>query len=377
MIVKVSDGHGFPQIWHPPYTQDPELEDDDGQYAYEPPASTRASTMMTATDDANSWLSASRSSLVYPRQSFASTSATSSASSYAASLSSRTASGYDTPSSSIAGEARATRPYLVKEFDDPAYANDAFEDANFEVSGSKTRVDGPRDGGIDELDTPPAYEALPPDSEFVRSQYFPEEIVVRPSADTGRVPRNDYGQYTQGRDEVSYPSAAPSSRRDPPPREPQPAVAYPRDASNDGYGPPGNFVEPRMSQRRQQPAQRALRSTSEPALTPSPDERPQLPRRGNTSPHSRPKPSGLDSIDELDETAPLGIPLHHGGPYEVLANLSAGPQLPSSSRDDYVRVIYKAEFLPLIYAVFCSCFLRLPKRRIGRSLISLNPFLTA
>jgi hypothetical protein len=34
---------------------------------------------------------------------------------------------------------------------------------------------------------------------------------------------------------------------------------------------------------------------------------------------SRPTPPGLDSIDELDKTNPLGVNLHHKGSYEAVA----------------------------------------------------------
>ncbi|KAI5124158.1 hypothetical protein M0805_000967 [Coniferiporia weirii] len=47
-------------------------------------------------------------------------------------------------------------------------------------------------------------------------------------------------------------------------------------------------------------------------------ERPRPPQRGSTmSPRRSTRPTDLDRIDELDESTPLGIPIHHRGPYEV------------------------------------------------------------
>ncbi|KAG6890741.1 hypothetical protein C0992_013124 [Termitomyces sp. T32_za158] len=62
--------------------------------------------------------------------------------------------------------------------------------------------------------------------------------------------------------------------------------------------------------------------------------RPILPRRPATSPDCKPPPptsrriagtltmreNKLDRIDELDESNPIGLPLHHGGPYEAAHN---------------------------------------------------------
>ncbi len=45
-------------------------------------------------------------------------------------------------------------------------------------------------------------------------------------------------------------------------------------------------------------------------------------RRASDAPNSRVK--DLDSIDELDETNPWGIALHHGGPYEAAVQAIRG-----------------------------------------------------
>ncbi|KAH8119941.1 hypothetical protein DFH11DRAFT_1739224 [Phellopilus nigrolimitatus] len=69
----------------------------------------------------------------------------------------------------------------------------------------------------------------------------------------------------------------------------------------------------------------AGRTTSEPFL-PIGSERPRLPRRGNTtSPRRYPRATELDRIDELDETTPIGLPIHHRGPYELQRQIATPP----------------------------------------------------
>jgi hypothetical protein len=40
--------------------------------------------------------------------------------------------------------------------------------------------------------------------------------------------------------------------------------------------------------------------------------------RNRSTPRLAPRNAQLDRIDELDETDPLGMPWHHGGPYEAI-----------------------------------------------------------
>ncbi|EJD03703.1 uncharacterized protein FOMMEDRAFT_167037 [Fomitiporia mediterranea MF3/22] len=69
----------------------------------------------------------------------------------------------------------------------------------------------------------------------------------------------------------------------------------------------------------------ATRSVSEPPAAMG-TERPRLPRRGNTS--SPRHVADLDRIDELDESTPLGLPLHHRGPYEMQGKVDTPPMRP-------------------------------------------------
>lgn len=65
----------------------------------------------------------------------------------------------------------------------------------------------------------------------------------------------------------------------------------------------------------------ATRTISEPLAIAT--VRPRLPRRGNTT--SPRRVTDLDRIDELDETTPLGLPIHHRGPYEMQDNMDIPP----------------------------------------------------
>ncbi|GAW04397.1 hypothetical protein LENED_006184 [Lentinula edodes] len=49
-------------------------------------------------------------------------------------------------------------------------------------------------------------------------------------------------------------------------------------------------------------------------------------RRNNTDTN----PRGLDPIDELDESNPLGLSLHHGGPYEAIKKVTQTPREPQN-----------------------------------------------
>lgn len=92
------------------------------------------------------------------------------------------------------------------------------------------------------------------------------------------------------------------------------------------YSPPRNMIP----NRRPAPA----RNVTAPNVDVS-SSRPKLPRRPATSPTDIKSPpqasrrtagglamrgSKLDRIDELDESNPIGQPLHHGGPYEAVHN---------------------------------------------------------
>ncbi|KAJ3933533.1 MAG: hypothetical protein NXY57DRAFT_1037523 [Lentinula lateritia] len=56
------------------------------------------------------------------------------------------------------------------------------------------------------------------------------------------------------------------------------------------------------------------------------DSRTADPRRNNTDTN----PRGLDPIDELDESNPLGLSLHHGGPYEAIRKVTQTPREPQN-----------------------------------------------
>jgi hypothetical protein len=99
---------------------------------------------------------------------------------------------------------------------------------------------------------------------------------------------------------------------------------------------------------------------------PGPSERPKEGRRRTSS---RPTPPDLDSIDELDETNPLGFNLHHRGPYEAIAavlnetnpidspllrakgiqqQVSAKAAIPPSQRIQVCRPLFKQSCLHIL-----------------------------
>jgi len=88
-----------------------------------------------------------------------------------------------------------------------------------------------------------------------------------------------------------------------------------------------------------------------------PDDTPTLPPRPATTPADiRPAQQGrgiraLDRIDELDETNPLGSPLHHGGPYEAIRKLL--PQAPPARAVPY-NVGSQYQVTPHSYLSPCS-----------------------
>ncbi|KAJ7107619.1 hypothetical protein C8R43DRAFT_199836 [Mycena crocata] len=63
------------------------------------------------------------------------------------------------------------------------------------------------------------------------------------------------------------------------------------------------------------------------ATAPIPTPPPAAPKRTNDR---RPQGYDLDRIDELDESNPLGVALHHEGPFQVIASVLKGPQPPGS-----------------------------------------------
>ncbi|KAJ4485929.1 hypothetical protein J3R30DRAFT_3697350 [Lentinula aciculospora] len=54
-------------------------------------------------------------------------------------------------------------------------------------------------------------------------------------------------------------------------------------------------------------------------------------RRNNTDTNLTSRNRGLDPIDELDETSPLGLSLHHGGPYEAIKEVTQTPREPQNT----------------------------------------------
>jgi hypothetical protein len=67
------------------------------------------------------------------------------------------------------------------------------------------------------------------------------------------------------------------------------------------------------------PADGASRTLMSSMTTPSPPDISEHPKDSRVRTSSRPTPPDLDSIDELDKTNPLGVNLHHRGPYEAVA----------------------------------------------------------
>jgi hypothetical protein len=62
----------------------------------------------------------------------------------------------------------------------------------------------------------------------------------------------------------------------------------------------------------------SVKTAAQPHITPNPRE----PKIFAATNRRLLRPNELDRIDELDETDPLGVPWHHGGPYEAIYNLS-------------------------------------------------------
>jgi hypothetical protein len=67
------------------------------------------------------------------------------------------------------------------------------------------------------------------------------------------------------------------------------------------------------------PADGAPRTLMSSMTIPSPPDVSEHPKDSRVRTSSRPTPPDLDSIDELDKTNPLGVNLHHKGPYEAVA----------------------------------------------------------
>lgn len=72
--------------------------------------------------------------------------------------------------------------------------------------------------------------------------------------------------------------------------------------------------------------------------------------------HQRPNGRELDMIDELDETNPSGVALHHGGPYEAIQKM-VGSRAQAQKTAQTVSMI---DLLPSA-AVLIFCFLLLAK----------------
>lgn len=69
----------------------------------------------------------------------------------------------------------------------------------------------------------------------------------------------------------------------------------------------------------EKPADGAPRPLRSSMTVPSLPDVSEHPKDGRVRTSSRPTPPDLDSIDELDRTNPLGVNLHHKGPYEAVA----------------------------------------------------------
>ncbi|KAJ3852846.1 hypothetical protein EV368DRAFT_64565 [Lentinula lateritia] len=100
--------------------------------------------------------------------------------------------------------------------------------------------------------------------------------------------------------------------------------------------PPPAYDEPSH----QRPA--TVRHTSVPSLPSSQPYPTEVPPRPATTAndsryvdlrrnHTDTNPRGLDPIDELDESNPLGLSLHHGGPYEAIKKVTQTPREPQNS----------------------------------------------
>jgi hypothetical protein len=61
------------------------------------------------------------------------------------------------------------------------------------------------------------------------------------------------------------------------------------------------------------------------------NNRPKPPRRENTRRPNPQRSAELDRIDELDETDPFGVTIHHKGPYEAIPAMVNGPTIPSNN----------------------------------------------
>ena len=78
----------------------------------------------------------------------------------------------------------------------------------------------------------------------------------------------------------------------------------------------GSTIIPSTVEKSTDGAPRSLMSSM---TIPSPPDVSEHPKDSRVRTSSRPPPPDLDTIDELDKTNPLGINLHHKGPYEAVA----------------------------------------------------------
>lgn len=118
----------------------------------------------------------------------------------------------------------------------------------------------------------------------------------------------------------SNPSSKHSSRYE----EPQPVVRR----HSERPAETRNVSAPDLHQRSPAPPQ-----APRPMTAPLQDanNRPKPPRRENTRRHNPQRSGELDRIDELDETDPFGVVVHHKGPYEAITAILNGPTIPSNN----------------------------------------------
>ncbi|TDL28213.1 hypothetical protein BD410DRAFT_351410 [Rickenella mellea] len=180
-------------------------------------------------------------------------------------------------------------------YDDPAFSTDPRHHPDFVMTSREQIVSAP----------PPTY------------------AVPRPPESLGS-PAFTFTEHLEA--ETSFPNA-------PFPSPPLPTPPYPPAAFVDQqhtFKPAVATAEPQITQRLGPPPMQP-RAISDPLPATTVVERPQLERKGNSSPPLR-RPPDLDKIDELDETDPLGVPWHHGGRYEVLGNAAPLPdQVPQDA----------------------------------------------